>query len=62
MNEATKQFYDKIENDNDFYTCGLAFGEFQQLLAEYPAEKLHETIVNFHNTPSRFADFKKAGD
>ncbi len=52
--------YDKIENDNDFYTCGLAFGEFQQLLAEYPAEKLHETIVNFHNTPSRFNDFKKA--
>lgn len=52
--------YDKIENENDFYTCGLAFGEFQQLLAEYPAEKLHETIVNFHNTPSRFADFKKA--
>ena len=30
------------------------------MLAEYPAEKLHETIVNFHNTPSRFADFKKA--
>lgn len=52
--------YDKIKNENDFYTCGLAFGEFQQLLAEYPAEKLHETIVNFHNTPSRFADFKKA--
>ncbi len=52
--------YDKIENDNDFYTCGLAFGEFQQMLAEYPAEKLYETIVNFHNTPSRFADFKKA--
>lgn len=52
--------YDKIEKDSDFYNCGLAFGEFQQLLAEYPAEKLHETIVNFHNTPSRFADFKKA--
>jgi len=52
--------YQQIENDNDFYTCGLAFGEFQQLLAEYPAEKLHETIANFHNTPSRFADFKKA--
>lgn len=52
--------YQQIENDNDFYTCGLAFGEFQQMLAEYPAEKLYETIVNFHNTPSRFADFKKA--
>ena len=52
--------YQQIENDQDFYTCGLAFGEFQQMLAEYPAEKLHETIPNFHNTPSRFADFKKA--
>ena len=52
--------YQQIENDNDFYTCGVAFGEFQQMLAEYPAEKLHETIPNFHNTPSRFADFKKA--
>ena len=52
--------YQQIENDNDFYICGLAFGEFQQMLAEYPAEKLHETIANFHNTPSRFADFKKA--
>ncbi len=52
--------YQQIENDNDFYTCGLAFGEFQQMLADYPAEKLHETIVNFHNTPSRFVDLKKA--
>lgn len=52
--------YQQIENENDFYICGLAFGEFQQMLAEYPAEKLHETIVNFHNTPSRFADFKQA--
>lgn len=52
--------YQQIENDNDFYTCGVAFGEFQQTLAEYPAEKLFETIPNFHNTPSRFADFKKA--
>ena len=52
--------YQQIENDNDFYTCGIAFGEFQQMLAEYPAEKLYETIPNFHNTPSRFADFKKA--
>ncbi len=52
--------YQKIEHEKDFYTCGVAFGEFQQLLSDYPAEKLHETIVNFHNTPSRFADFKKA--
>ena len=54
--------YEKIQYDTDFYTCGLAFGEFQQQLADYPAEKLYETIPNFHNTPSRFADFKKALD
>ncbi len=52
--------YQQIENDSDFYTCGETFGEFQQLLAKYPAEKLHETIPNFHNTPSRFADLHKA--
>ena len=52
--------YQQIEQEEDFYTCGLAFGEFQQMLADYPAESLHETILNFHNTPSRFADFKKA--
>ena len=52
--------YQQIEKEEDFYTCGLAFGEFQQMLADYPAESLHETILNFHNTPSRFADFKKA--
>ena len=52
--------HEKIQNDEDFYTCGLAFGKFQEQLADYPAEKLYETIPNFHNTPSRFADFKKA--
>ena len=26
----------------------------------YPAANLHETIANFHNTPSRFADFRQA--
>ncbi|MBE6599151.1 MAG: mucin desulfatase, partial [Ruminococcaceae bacterium] len=38
------------------------FGKFQNMLADYPADTLHETIVNFHNTKSRFADFKKAVD
>ena len=30
------------------------------MLADYPADSLHETIPNFHNTPSRFRDFQKA--
>lgn len=51
---------EKVESEKDFYDSAVAFGNFQRLLAEYPAEKLHETIPNFHNTPSRFRDFEKA--
>lgn len=49
-----------VERPEEFYESGLAFGRFQSLLSDYPAETLHETIANFHNTRSRFADFKKA--
>lgn len=52
--------YEKIEKPEDFYNCGYAFGNFQNLLADFPAEKLHEVIPNFHNTPSRYETFKKA--
>lgn len=52
--------FDAVEKPEDFYNSALSFGNFQKLLADYPAETLHETIVNFHNTVSRFADFKKA--
>ncbi len=37
-----------------------AFGMYQRLLSDYPAETLHETIPNFHNTVSRYADFEQA--
>ena len=43
-----------------FEASARAFGRFQWLLAEYPAETLHETIVNFHNTEDRFAKFLTA--
>ena len=52
--------YEKIEKPEDFYNCGYAFGNFQNLLADFPAEKLHEVIPNFHNTPTRYETFKKA--
>ena len=38
----------------------MAFGNFQSLLSDYPAETLHETIEKFHDTRNRFALFKKA--
>lgn len=44
----------------DFYQSGMAFGGFQGYLADFPAEKLHETILNFHNTLWRFENLKKA--
>ena len=40
-----------------FHNAAVAFGRFQKLLSDFPAEKLHETIRNFHNTPSRYRDF-----
>ena len=33
---------------------GEAFGRFQHLLADFPAETLYETIPNFHNTLWRY--------
>lgn len=52
--------YDQAEDAEDFYQSAVAFGNFQRLLADYPAETLHETIEGFHNTKQRFATFKKA--
>ena len=50
----------ELTNAEDFRNAALTFGNFQNLLADYPIETLHETIPNFHNTPSRFNDLKEA--
>ena len=44
----------------DFYESAVAFGHFQRLLADYPAETLYETIEGFHDTKARFRTFKNA--
>lgn len=51
---------EKVENAKNFYDCAAAFGNFQLLLTDYPAETLHETIPLFHHTPSRFRALRKA--
>ena len=51
---------DTPESDGDFYQSALAFGRFQGLLADFPAETLHETIPEFHNTIDRFRQLKDA--
>ena len=52
--------FDKVECPEQFYQSGVAFGNFQALLRDFPAHLLVETIVNFHNTPDRFRQFKEA--
>lgn len=42
------------------YEAARAFGNFQMLLADYPAETLHETIPWFHHTPRRFKALETA--
>ena len=43
----------------DFYQSAIAFGTFQQQMADFPAEKLHETIPHFHDTPDRYRIFRE---
>lgn len=56
--EDTKS-YNLVEKPEHFYESARAFGHFQNLLASFPAEKLHETIPDFHNSVKRFARFKE---
>ena len=52
--------FDKVENPEQFYKSAVAFGNFQYLLRNYPADTLYETIVNFHNTPDRVRQLMEA--
>ena len=49
--------YDSPCKDAHIYETGRAFGEFQKLLADFPADELHATIPDFHNTTKRFYAF-----
>ena len=51
---------DAPESEEDFYQSALAFGRFQSLLSEFPAETLAETIPNFHNTVDRYRQFRES--
>ena len=52
--------YDKVERPEQFYDSAVSFGDFQYMLRDYPAHTLHETIVNFHNTPDRYRQLMEA--
>ena len=46
-----------MEDPQNFYSAGLGFGTFAKQLSDFDASQLVETILNFHNTASRFNDF-----
>ncbi|MGN0362539.1 MAG: phosphotransferase enzyme family protein [Bilifractor sp.] len=52
--------YDQPLNVQDFYQSAVAFGRFQNLLSDYPADHLYETIPDFHNTLKRYNYFEKS--
>ena len=52
--------YQSAETPALFAASGRAFGRFQKLLRDYPADTLYETIPNFHNTEDRLAKLKAA--
>ena len=54
--------YDMAESPEQFYESAVAFGNFQYMLRDYPADTLHETIPNFHNTPERYRQLMAAAD
>jgi Phosphotransferase enzyme family len=51
---------DAVSRPEEAFEAGKAFGSFQNLLADLPAPRLHETIPDFHHTPKRFATLTRA--
>lgn len=45
---------------DDLYRAAFAYGNFMNMLSDFPAEKLHETIPDFHNTVKRYNDFENS--
>lgn len=52
--------YDILETPRQAFEAARAFGAFQCQLADLPGPRLHETIANFHHTPSRFQALRQA--
>lgn len=52
--------YEQVERPEHFFESARLFGQFQQLLSDYPIQSLHETIPDFHNTHMRYGQFQKA--
>lgn len=52
--------FDKVQSPRQAFEAARAFGDFQAMLSDLPAPRLHETIPLFHHTPSRVAALEQA--
>jgi Ser/Thr protein kinase RdoA (MazF antagonist) len=52
--------FDAVESPKQAFEAAKSFGQFQKLLADLPAPRLHDTIPDFHHTPKRFAALESA--
>lgn len=63
MNFIDSVVFDACHDMQVLEGVGSAFGRFQAALADFDANKLYDTILDFHNTPKRmerfFADVEK---
>lgn len=46
--------YDIVENTRQAFQAARAFGSFQDLVSDLPAEEIEETIPDFHHTRNRY--------
>lgn len=51
---------EQVNHLSDFAEAAHGFGKFQKMLADFPADRLHETIENFHNTAERYRQLDAA--
>ncbi len=49
--------YDAVDSLDTLRNAGAAFGDFQNQLADFPADTLFPTIPDFHNTAKRLETF-----
>lgn len=52
--------YEAAQTPELFAASGRAFGRFQRLLRDYPAQTLYDTIPRFHDTEDRLEKLKAA--
>ncbi len=52
--------YDNVKDPDVVYEAARGFAQFQNMMADLPLPRLHETIPYFHHTPMRYATLEEA--